>query len=672
MKKRLTALFLSVILLFSVCLTAAAETDPKPEDPTAETTQAQATTDIPAEEETIADVSDKGHEREDVPTGVKPSEAMAQTSADVPLKMNAVSLKPGVGETFTLTAGNKDASWSADSAAVSLSVNSRGNASVRAVSVGTAVVTASLGDRTVTCTITVKPMAKSVSLNETALTLGTGESYDLNSYVPASSAAYYRAYSTSNSAVVRLSKGGVITAVSAGRATITCKLSNGVKATCSVTVKPLAKSLSLNKAYIKIPYGGSFDLDSYVPAGYAAYWRRYTTADDKVAKLYGGGVVKGVGGGKTIVTCTLNNGVKAQCTVRVMSKTDTLNHNKGITVSYTTHNEYTGEDVWGENTTEAGVVDWMLANWPCCSYFDGEYSGGRCAEFGRLVRNSRAASQYTTNFSDLKMTPDNLRRIAKGCKPTTTLSFGPKGIAYHMIVLLRVTQNRIWWVDCNWNWDNRVHYREATLDDFVDFVHWRSDKAGYIASISRVDALEPFTKPVTNAAYARSSGKARIVWTHVDGAKSYQVFLMSDKGNKLVSTQTSLSYTNEASKLGTKYTYLVRAVMKNNTRRYGNQVSVYGRLDAPKTSLDRVNKCIRWKAVEGAQSYRIDRRIGETGDFKTLTTVKATSYKEAAMVFKTEPADGISYRVTAISGKSSAANSVAGNVVVVTDLYCIP
>lgn len=355
-----------------------------------------------------------------------------------------------------------------------------------------------------------------------------------------------------------------------------------------------------------------------------------------------------------------------------MSQTDIINQRNGVTVSHTTHNAYSGEDVWGKNTLEASVVDWMLAKWPCCSYFKGNYKGGRCAEFGRLVRNTRAAVQRTANYANLKMTAQNVRKIAKGCKPGTTMSFGPKGIAYHMIVLLRVTDSRIWWVDCNWNWDNRVHYREATLENFVRFVHWRADKAGYIASISRVYSLKPFAKPVTNAAYYQSSGKARIVWTRVSGAKAYEVCQVTKKGSKRVSVQTSLSYTEKDSVPGKNYTYLVKAVLKNNKRIAGNRVSLYARLDAPKPTLDRVNKCIRWKPVSGAVKYRIYRRIGETGDFKAVANVRSTAYRDAAMVFRNDPAEGVSYRVAAIAKSGGAANSVPGNVVVVTNLYCLP
>lgn len=516
------------------------------------------------------------------------------------------------------------------------------------------------------------PAATAASLSQTSLLLGVGESVSLKNALPSGTAADYKKVSASDNSVVKLSNTGVITAAAAGKAKITCWLNDGSKVVCTVTVKPLATKLTLNKTVLTLAIGGRFNLNSAVPAAEAAYCRAYSTSNAYVAKLSKGGIVNAVAEGKATVACTLKNGVNAKCLVRVMSKVDAANQKNGITVSYTTHNEYSGEDVWGKNTLEASVVDWMLAKWPCCSCFNGNYSGGRCAEFGRLVRNTRAASQKTTNFSNLKMTPDNVRKIAKGCKPTTTLSFGPKGIAYHMIVLLRVTANRIWWVDCNWNWDNYVHYREGTLEDFVSFVHWRSDKAGYIASITRVDSLKPFTKPVTNAAYYKNSGKARIVWTRVNGAKSYEVYQVTKNGNKRVSTGTSLSYTNDASIPGAKYTYFVRAVMSNNKKIIGNKVSVYGRLDAPKTTLDRVNKCIRWDPVSGATGYRIERRIGETGNFKVVTTVRSTSYKDSAMVFKKEPAEGISYRITALSNKGKAANSVVGNTVVVTHLYCLP
>lgn len=64
-----------------------------------------------------------------------------------------------------------------------------------------------------------------------------------------------------------------------------------------------------------------FDLNSSIPKGTAAYYRLYSSNNSKIATATrAGGIVKGIGVGKTTVTCTLNNGKKAICDVYVVPK----------------------------------------------------------------------------------------------------------------------------------------------------------------------------------------------------------------------------------------------------------------------------------------------------------------------------------------------------------------
>ena len=596
------------------------------------------------------------------------------------LSLNKTTLTLGIGEKFDL-----DSSVPKDTAAY-YRLYSSANPSVASVTesggivtakvVGTAVISCNLNNGvTAKCIVNVKPMSKKLYLNQTELTLAIGEEYDLDSYAAAGCAANERIYSSSKTSVASVAAaGGMVKAKAAGTATITCTLQNGVKAKCVVTVKPMAKSLSLDDTYLRLQKGKKADLDSYVPSGYAAFYRFYSSDNPSVAKVTrADGIVTAVSPGKATVTCTLQNGVTASCEVRVMTDADARNENNGTIVNYHGHDNFCGEDVWGKGTLEASVVDWMMSTWACCSYFNGDYTW-RCAEWGRYIRNTRAASQHTTDYSSLKMTPGNIRSIAKGCKPGTTMSFGPQYIPSHMIVLLRVTDDRIWWADCNWNWDNCVHYREASLEEFVNFVHWlpTPNKNGYIVSLSRVDSLKTFDRPVTDTARYLNRGDARIVWTAVDGAKSYEVYQVTGKGDKLVYSGSAVSYTNTNSDPGTKYTYYVKAVMKSGKKITGNKVSVYGRIHCPELEIDRDKRCIRWNAVEGASGYRVYRREGLDGGFKHITTVKGTSYKDSVMDFSAGEYDNSSYRIQAVSSKGENASSVYSDTVAVSGEYCMP
>ena len=118
-----------------------------------------------------------------------------------------------------------------------------------------------------------------------------------------------------------------MTAKKAGTTTVRCKMPNGTQATCNVTVKPLATSLKLNASEIVLYIGQSFDINSSVPKGTAAYYRLYSSSNSKIAAVTrGGGVVKGVATGKATVTCTLNNGKKAICNVYIMPQSKKISN----------------------------------------------------------------------------------------------------------------------------------------------------------------------------------------------------------------------------------------------------------------------------------------------------------------------------------------------------------
>ncbi|MCD8328225.1 MAG: Ig-like domain-containing protein [Ruminococcus sp.] len=153
-------------------------------------------------------------------------------------------------------------------------------------------------------------MASKVTLKKTSITLGIGETYDLNSSVPSGTAAYYRAYTSNSTSVATVNKsGGLITAKKIGTATITCKLSNGKKATCKVTVKKMATSVSLNSTSRTMLVGETFDLNSSIPSGTVAYYRIYTSSNTSVATVKkSGGLITAKGAGTATITCKLSNG----------------------------------------------------------------------------------------------------------------------------------------------------------------------------------------------------------------------------------------------------------------------------------------------------------------------------------------------------------------------------
>ena len=157
------------------------------------------------------------------------------------MTLNQSSLTLVVGESSTLSATvspadapDKTVSWTSSNT----SVASVSNGVVKAVSEGSATVTASCGGKSATCVVTVQKKTipvSSVTLKPTSLTLIQGESATLTLTIsPADATEQTATWSSSNSSIVTVTDGKV-TAVREGTATISASC-GGKSAECAVTV----------------------------------------------------------------------------------------------------------------------------------------------------------------------------------------------------------------------------------------------------------------------------------------------------------------------------------------------------------------------------------------------------------------------------------------------------
>lgn len=158
-----------------------------------------------------------------------------------------------------------------------------------------------------------------VYLSATSIEAGTGETFQIYSYVTPGSTDNTRKYETSNSKVAAVVKKGwqtYITAVAPGVADITVRTYNGKSAVCRVTVKNAPKSASFNKKQITIGTGESYRLQGMTPDG-ASYAKTYYSGNNKIAVIDKSGVVTALRTGTTQVAIKTYNGRKGYCTVIV-------------------------------------------------------------------------------------------------------------------------------------------------------------------------------------------------------------------------------------------------------------------------------------------------------------------------------------------------------------------
>ncbi len=297
--------------------TAESTTEPATEAVTEPTTEAvtEPTTEAVTEPTTEA-VTEPATEAVTEPTTVpKP------TTVPTGIKLNKTDIVLGTTESYALstTVTNGNLSQVTFSTGNKKIATVDENGKITAVGVGTSKITAkTYNGKTASCTVTVKKLADSITLNKTSITLGVGEKYDLNSSIPNNTAAYYRLYYSNNTSIAPVQKaGGLVTAKTAGTTTIRCKLSNGKEAICKVTVKSAPSRVTVSDKSATLKVGQSKTLKATLNNNAYSYRSTWTSSNTYVATVNSTGKISAKSQGTATITYKTYNGKTASCKLTV-------------------------------------------------------------------------------------------------------------------------------------------------------------------------------------------------------------------------------------------------------------------------------------------------------------------------------------------------------------------
>lgn len=171
---------------------------------------------------------------------------------------------------------------------------------------------------------TLQPEVKVISLNEKETTLVKGDTCTLTASVVPSNAYQNISWKSSEPSVASV-ENGTVTALSEGTAVITARSSNGVSASCKVTVvgetpvvTPEVEKITLNKSSLTLTVGESAQklTCTFSPAESNSELT-WSSDNSAVAKVSSDGTVKPVSAGTTTVRVKASNGVSASCKVTV-------------------------------------------------------------------------------------------------------------------------------------------------------------------------------------------------------------------------------------------------------------------------------------------------------------------------------------------------------------------
>lgn len=156
------------------------------------------------------------------------------------------------------------------------------------------------------------------SLTATSLSLADNTTYAININNKVDGVTY--SFISSNESIASVNqKSGIVKAKKHGKATITCKGSDGNKFTTSVIVGVNEDMPTLSETELSLSIGDKFDIDVYNKVKGSKV--KFTSSNTKIVKVKSSnGITTAIGNGEAVITCTITNGtnvVVLRCDVEV-------------------------------------------------------------------------------------------------------------------------------------------------------------------------------------------------------------------------------------------------------------------------------------------------------------------------------------------------------------------
>ena len=300
----------------------------------------------------------------------------AKTIAVTGISLSEDDLFLDKGQSYTLkatvvpdNATNKTVQWTTSNASVA---NVDQNGTVNAISSGNATITASAGDKSATCAVSVIIPVTSITLNKTSLTLEKGSCEVLTATVSPQNATNKEVkWTSSDDAVATVDQNGTVNAVSNGDAVITASAGD-FSATCTVSVIVPVTSITLNKTELTLLVGDNAQLEATVnPEDATDKTVTWYSSDTDIATV-DDGKITAVNFGIAYISVQTGNLVET-CTVTVLTDS-----HEGVTADF-----ITGVFYFDEHFIQSGSLTFSVTNFSnetisvkTVQLYDGESGNG--------------------------------------------------------------------------------------------------------------------------------------------------------------------------------------------------------------------------------------------------------------------------------------------------------
>ncbi len=342
----------------------------------------------------------------------------------VSLNRSSLTLNTGESYQFSATvypssAADKTVTWkSGDERIVSVK-----DGFVKALSAGeTAITVRTVNGKEDSCKVTVKESTVEpdwITLNRYSLSLQTGESFHLTATVYPESATDKTVTWKSSSERIASVKDGMVTALSAGKATITVRTVNGKERSCEVTVKERAvdaTGITLNKSSLSLKIGETFQLTAAVQPENATDKKVSWDTSNVLVAWVKDGLVTARAAGETTITASTRSGAKASCLVKVVDPTVEVTE---VTISKSALTLLTGESYKLTASVKPDTATDKKITWICDDTLvavvdqDGTVKGryaGETTVRARAHNGKEASCQVTVKEPEVEVTKVTLNR----------------------------------------------------------------------------------------------------------------------------------------------------------------------------------------------------------------------------------------------------------------------
>ncbi len=294
-----------------------------------------------------------------------------ESVTEVTLNVTKLTLLTSNTKTLTAsvlpkTATNKSIKWYSGDSSIA-KVSSKGK--ITPLKSGTVRITAKSRDNTsvkAVCVVTVQQAPEKISLTVPSSTIARGTKMKLAAKVgPSDTYDKSVEWSSNKRSVARVSSSGVVTAVAAGTATITCKsaVDGDVKKSCTITVTQPVTGLSLSATKLTLTTGKTKTLVASVKPSNATNKKvTFKSSDKSVATVTSKGLIEAVGPGTTTLTVTTKDGLYvAKCTVTVIEPVISVKLDRATKYLVLGKSFTLNEKIYPKNATNQ-TVKWKSSN----------------------------------------------------------------------------------------------------------------------------------------------------------------------------------------------------------------------------------------------------------------------------------------------------------------------